>query len=439
MAAPVLYQQQSHRLLRVQDAVWVIAPRLRVRSEAVGALTLPDFFSMSFKERFPVLRILSVVVILVAMLMYVAAQFAAAGKSFEVSFDGVNYQVGVLIGAGIVLVYTVLGGFRAACWTDFVQGLLMVGTLIVFPLYILLAGGGYDAVATQMAVVDRGFLSFIPPLDDAGGAAAFLGFLLGSGALGINLGYPGQPHVLVRFMALARPAHARIGGIISAVWATAVYWGAVTVGLMVRTMTETDTASGDTTWTATLGSGLAEGVSDVGDTGLVLAANNMIPGMMSGLVLAAVLAAICSTADSQLVVAASAAANDIYVRLIERTGKLAHLLINRVVMVGLGIGAVLLVIDERIEIYKYVLDYGWAILGAAFGPQLILLLTWKRASYAGCVAGMAVGFLTALLWKVLDLQQYVPHVQVYNLTLAFAAAMVVNIVVSLCSRPRETA
>ncbi len=123
-------------------------------------------------------------------------------------------------------------------------------------------------------------------------------------------------------------------------------------------------------------------------------------------------------------------------RLIERTGKLAHLLINRVVMVGLGVGAVLLVIDERIEIYKYVLDYGWAILGASFGPQLILLLTWKRASYAGCVAGMATGFLTALLWKMLDIQQYIAHVQVYNLTVAFAAAFGVNIVVSLCSRPR---
>ena len=415
---------------------WVIAPRLRVRSETVGALTLPDFFSMSFKERLPILRVLSVVVILVAMLLYIAAQFAAAGKSFEVSFDGVGYQGGVLIGAAIVLGYTVLGGFRAACWTDLVQSLIMVGTLIGFPLYLLVAGGGYDAVATQMATVEGDYLSFVPPLDAEGSTAAFLGFLLGSGALGINLGYSGQPHVLVRFMALADPRDAKIAGIISAVWATAVYWGAVTVGLMVRTMTEAHAADGDTTWTTPLATGLAEGVSDVGDTGLVLAANNMIPGMMSGLVLAAVLAAICSTADSQLVVAASAVANDIYVRIIERTGKLAHLLINRLVMVGLGVGAVLLVINQRIEVYKYVLDYGWAILGASFGPQLILLLTWRRASYAGCVAGMATGFLTALLWKLLDIQQYIEHVQVYNLTVAFAAAFGVNVVVSLFTRPR---
>ena len=123
-------------------------------------------------------------------------------------------------------------------------------------------------------------------------------------------------------------------------------------------------------------------------------------------------------------------------RIIERTGKLAHLVINRMVMIGLGVGAVLLVINERIEVYKYVLDYGWAILGASFGPQLILLLTWKRASYAGCVAGMSTGFLTALLWKLFDIQQFIPHVQVYNLTVAFAAAFGVNVVVSLFSRPR---
>ncbi len=96
----------------------------------------------------------------------------------------------------------------------------------------------------------------------------------------------------------------------------------------------------------------------------------------------------------------------------------------------------LLVIKQRIEVYKYVLDYGWAILGASFGPQLILLLTWRRASYAGCVAGMATGFLTALLWKLLDIQQYIEHVQVYNLTVAFAAAFGVNVLVSLFTRPR---
>jgi Na+/proline symporter len=109
-------------------------------------------------------------------------------------------------------------------------------------------------------------------------------------------------------------------------------------------------------------------------------------------------------------------------------------LVNRVVMLGLGVAAVGLVIDSKVQIYKYVLEYGWAILGASFGPQLILLLLWKRATYAGCVAGMLTGFLTSLLWKLLNLQQHVDALEVYNLTLGFGAALVVNIVVSLLTR-----
>ena len=407
---------------------FVLAGRLRERAAATGALTLPDFFSMSFRERLPILRILSVLVILVAMMLYVAAQFAAAGKAFSASFDGVSYQVGVVIGAAIVLLYTVAGGFRAACWTDFIQGLTMVGTLVLFPLYLLIAGGGYGFIAGELKATDENLLRFLPAFDGAGASAAMIGFLLGSGALGINLGYPGQPHVLVRFMALRDPRDARIAGIISLVWATLVYWGAVTVGLMVRALTEAQQrADVGAEWTAQL----ATGAADAGEVGLVLAAHHMIPGVLAGVVLAAVLAAICSTADSQLVVAASSAANDVYARLIDRTRRLAHLVINRSVILGLGVLAASLVIDERIQVYKFVLTYGWAILGAAFGPQLVLLLLWKRATYAGCVAGMLVGFGVALAWPSIYDPAMLGGVEIYNLTVGFAAALVVNVVVSL--------
>jgi sodium/proline symporter len=414
---------------------FVVAGRLRVRAAQLGALTLPDFFAFSFRERVPLLRTLSVAVILVAMMLYVAAQFAAAGDAFAAGFSGLRYQAGVLIGAGIVLVYTVLGGFRAACWTDLIQGVIMVGTLVLFPLYLLVAGGGYAFIGEHAGAADPDLMHIVPKFSGDAAPLAFMGFLLGSGALGINLGYPGQPHVLVRFMALADPKQARLGGLISSVWATLVYWGAVTVGLMARALTEAHTTgAGDYAWTAPMAEQLARHEASAGQTGLVLTAQNMIPGVFSGMVLAAVLAAICSTADSQLVVAASAAANDIYFRLVERSRRLAHLLVNRIVMLGLGVGAVLLVIDARVQVYKYVLEYGWAILGASFGPQVILLLLWKRASYAGCVAGMTTGFLTALLWKLLDVQRHIPGLEIYNLTLAFAAALVVNVGVSLLKR-----
>ena len=135
---------------------FVIAGRMQDRSKSLGALTLPDFFSKHFNERVPVLRLLSVVVILTAMWLYVAAQFSAAGDAFDAAFGNINYRVGVLLGAGIVLVYTVIGGFRAACWTDFVQGLLMVGVLVIFPIYLLINIGGFDFLQQQLMSIDAG-------------------------------------------------------------------------------------------------------------------------------------------------------------------------------------------------------------------------------------------------------------------------------------------
>jgi len=425
-----------------------IAGRMRQHSERVGALTLPDFFSHSFRERLPILRILTVIVILTAMWLYVAAQFNAAGKSFAAALDGLPYWAGVLIGTAIVLFYTVIGGFRAACWTDFVQGLLMVGTLVVFPIYLLSSTGGLDFLQAELSKVGGDYaLSFWP--QKAG--AALIGFLLGSGALGINLGYPGQPHVLVRFMALKDRRQAVLGGVISATWATLVYLGAVTVGLVVRAMTE-----GGAEWTGVYAAQLAaeNPVAGIGDTGLVLAAKNLIPGVMSGMVLAAVLAAICSTADSQLVVAASSGANDIYSRLFDRTGRTGHMLVNRSIVFLLGIGAALLVIDAQVEVFTFVLDYGWAVLGASFAPQVILLLLWKRSSYAGCVAGMLVGFAIALTWphywgqlqagiaeqvavNRLPEDYWLHGLEIYNLTLGFIVALIVNVIVSLAFPSRR--
>lgn len=413
----------------------IVAGRLRTHSEKIGALTIPDLFSMHFKERLPLLRILSVLVILVAMLLYVAAQFAAAGKAFNVIFE-MQYAWGVVIGALIVLIYVLLGGFRAACWTDFVQGIIMVGALVAFPIYLLLSRGGFGFIADQIEPVNNGeLLRFIPSAARASGPA-LLGFLLGSGAMGINFGYPGQPHVLVRFMALKDKRSALPGAAISVVWAICIYWGAVTVGLMARALAETGAE-----WTSAI-------VND-GEVSLVVSAIHMIPGIFSGLVLAAVLAAICSTADSQLVVAASSAASDIYATLISHTRDASHLLVNRLTVLVMTLLAVALVLipemvqgSDRLKVFEYVLTYGWAILGAAFGPQVILLLFWKRASYAGCLAGMAVGFVLPILWKLwymddggwlreLLYSKSDTYIEIYNLPLGFVCALAANVAFSL--------
>ncbi len=396
-----------------------LAGRLNDQSRELGALTIPDYFSRRFKERLPVLRFISVVVILVAMMLYVAAQFAAAGKSFSALSDQVSYQNGVLIGAAIVLIYTVSGGFRAACWTDFVQAFLMVGTLVVFPIYLLIHEGGFSATFQTLREVDPALLHFTPEKS----GLAFFGFLLGSVALGINFGYSGQPHVLVRFMSLRSRKEARLAGIISVVWGLLVYWGAVTVGLVAREM-----AARGEDWAQVM----LDPDSKQNELALVFSAMHLLPSALSGLVLAAVLAAICSTADSQLVVAGSSVASDL---LGGKSGKTGQLLLNRITIFVLGVVAVLLVISEEVEVYTYVLTYGWAVMGAAFGPQMILALMWKRASYAGCVAGMLTGFVVAILWKAL-LDNKIGDVEVYNLPLAFAAATLVNVAVSWLTPPK---
>jgi sodium/proline symporter len=416
---------------------FVMAAPMRDHSVKLNAVTLPDFFAFNFRERIPLLRILTVLVILVAMWMYVAAQFAAAGKAFSTAFSSPEtqfpYWVGVLLGTVIVLLYTVVGGFRATCWTDFLQGLVMCGVLLVFPIFLLIKADGYGAVGAQLAAADPNLVRFWPTQT----GFALIGFILGSGALGINFGFPGQPHVLVRYMALRNPKEALAGGIISVVWGAIVFWGAATVGIVVRAMTESGVG-----WTAVYQQELAEGLSAAGETGLVLSSINMIGGVLSGMVLAAVLSAICSTADSQLVVAASAGASDVYSRLVKKSKAAGHLLVNRTVVFVLGIAACLLVISEEVRVYTFVLDYAWAVLGAAIGPQVILILLWKRASYAGCLAGMLTGFLLPIVWKHTYMAYVAAHPEtglpeVYNLTLAFIAALVINVVVSLLLPSRK--
>ena len=404
---------------------WVVlASRLRSQSGELGAITIPDYLSMRFGEggahgRAPVVRLIAVLVVLLAMWLYVAAQFAAAGKAFESAF-GLNYQLGVALGALIVLFYTVFGGFRAACWTDFAQAIVMFVALVIFPVWALSSTIGWTGMQESLgSVQDANLRAFWPEKT----GIAFVGFLLGSGALGINFGYPGQPHVLVRFLALKSKRDAIPGAVIAFTWGVLVLWGAVTLGLLVRAMT-IDGAE----WTGPLAQQLADGAGDAGETGLVLAAQALLPGILGGVVLAAVLSAICSTADSQLVVAASAAANDVYARLVNPKGAKAW--INRLTVLVLGIAAVLIVLDPGVQVFTFVLDYGWAVLGASFGPQVLLALFWKRASRAGAIAGMLFGASTALLWKI-QLDNELAGIEVYNLPLAFCVALVANIIVSL--------
>jgi sodium/proline symporter len=350
---------------------WILARPVSRHASTHEAYTVPDLMSSLFPDRALAVRWVSVLVIFVMMTTYVAAQFNAAGKAFEAVFH-VPYEIGVMAGVGIVVFYTLTGGFRAVAWTDLAQGILMWVALIFLPVLTVYQAGGWGSMLANLASQDPGLVTW------ASGKSGLLMIGLVAGWLGIGLGYPGQPHVLVRFMA-ARSEKALVQArLIAMTWGMVVFTGAVVLGLACRA--------------------LFSSLPDA-EQALPIIAVQLLPGAVAGLMLAAVLAAICSTADSQLLVASASLSHDLYARL---TGKDldSRVVINmdRLAVMLVGLGAMVLALSENRVIFSFVL-YAWAGLGAAFGPPLILGLLWKRTTSTAAISGMLVGFITIVVWK----------------------------------------
>lgn len=384
---------------------FVLAGRLREFSAEHQSITIPDVLTARHAGTVALLIRTVCVIIIVSMLTaYVAAQLNAAGKTFNATF-GWPYTVGVLAGAGIVLGYTITGGFRAVAWTDTIQALMMVAAVSLLPVVLLVHLGGVDVLWTRLGELEP---ALVHPFAEKTGMA-----LLGAIAvwLGVPLGYPGQPHILVRFMAIKDEAAVRQGRIIASIWILLLLTGAVCLGLAARAI-----------------------YGSLGDPeqALPIAAADFLPGVVAGFVIAAVLAAICSTADSQLLVSASAVSHDLYVRLLKRKpSESTRLIINRVAVLLIGVTGTAIAMGEVRAVFDFVL-YAWAGLGAAFGPALILTLTWQGTTGWGVLAGMITGFVTAIAWST------VASDSIYELGPAFCLAFVMVIVVSWLTREPQS-
>ena len=345
---------------------WIyVAPRLMAQSRQQNAITLTEFLAGpgESKSRDAVLRLGSAI-ILFSFIFYVAAQFQAAGVAFASTF-GMDMTVSVLIGAAVVLAYTLLGGFWAVSVTDTVQGLLMAFTALLLPYVALTAVGGWNALNTGLIAVESTGTS-VP----THGIAA-IGFV--AGILGIGLGYPGQPHVVNRFMALRdRKAltHARL---IAIAWAVIIYGGMLLLGLCGRV----------------LYSGVA-GSEEI----LFEVSNRLLPPVVAGVMIAAVLSAIMSTADSQLLTAGSSVTNDLPGF---RGDHAASLKRSRVIISVLSLIAVVLALAVPDAIFSRVL-FAWSAIGSAFGPVLIVRLAGISLTARSVFRSMLVGFsLTVIL------------------------------------------
>jgi sodium/proline symporter len=341
------------------------------------------------------------------MLAYVSAQMNAAGKAFEATFD-LSYVWGVILGALIILTYTVTGGFRAICWTDIVQALFMVIALIGMPLILLARLGGFGEFMTAARQIDPELLSW----NYGKVGFAMLGFVVG--LLGIGLGYPGQPHVLSRFMAAKDKATVKTGSKIALVWMILAYLGAVSFGLFARIFYH------------------AGGLADP-EKAMPTAVTDLLPPILGGFVVAAIISAICSTADSQLLVVSSTISRDI-VPIFRKAGKAADAVselrfawwMDRIVLVAIGLIAVLLAAMKSQVIFQSVL-YAWSALGASFGPVVILGLLWKKANKAGAIAGMLTGLVVTVVWRNLPALKSFTDEWTPAFILAFIAVVIVSL------------
>lgn len=353
-----------------------VAGRLRVHTEHNNnALTLPDFFTHRFEDTSKVLRIFSALIILVFFTIYCASGVVAGARLFESTF-GMSYDTALWVGAAATIVYVFVGGFLAVSWTDTVQATMMIFALLITPVFVILALGDFDAA---MATIEQAN----PANFDMFRGLSFVAIV---SLLGWGLGYFGQPHILVRFMAAdsvkSIPAARRIGMI----WMILCLGGAVAVGFFGIAYFANNPA-------------LAGPVTDNSERVFIELTKILFNPWIAGLVLSAILAAVMSTLSCQLLVCSSALTEDFYKAFLRKGASEKELVwVGRGMVLLIAIVAIIIASNPDSKVLGLV-SYAWAGFGAAFGPVVILSLVWKGMTRNGALAGMVVGALTVVLWK----------------------------------------
>jgi sodium/proline symporter len=383
------------------------ARRLRHFAEAHDCVTVPDFYAARFGDRDGLLRSILIVVILIFMVGYVSSQFVGGGKAFAGSF-GISPGLGVLFTALIVVAYTTLGGFLAVSLSDTLQACIMILALVMVPVIAIADGGGLGAIIAELRTIDP---TLIDPV--ALTAGALIGFL------GIGLGSPGNPHIIVRYMSIQDPDQLRTSAIVGTVWNVVMAWGALFIGLAGRVYFPDVTLLPD---------------GDTEQLYPVLAAQHLHP-ILFGVVVASIFAAIISTADSQLLVAASSVVRDFYEKILHRDEVIAQkrlVLYSRIVVVLLVTAALIFGLLAQQLVFWLVL-FAWAGLGASFGPTSILALYWRGTTRTGVIAGLATGTIITIVWEL------TPRLNalMYELVPAFAGGLLVTVIVSWMTRPPD--
>jgi len=372
------------------------APRLRKFSiVANDSITIPQYLTNRFLSKSRALQIICAVVFLIAYTIYSASSVKACGTLFN-TVTGMDETIAMYLAALIIIGYTFLGGFSAVCWTDFFQGLLILGAMLIAPLFA--AGMLETSVASAIPA------SYWNPVTNWKDIVSGLAW---------GLGYFGMPHIIIRFMSLKSQKDLKKSAKIGISWTLIIVVFAAFIGVIGR-----------------LYLGLDEQIT-AESTVFIIMVRKIFPGLLSGLLLSAVLAASMSTADSQLLAAASAFASDVYKPVIrkEKASDKEMLWAGRIVVLVIAVVALLIASNPNAGSIMELVSNAWGVFGAAFGPTILLTLFWKRFNFKGAVAGILTGAVVDILWLA-----FLAGTGIYEILPGFVASMVVAIVVSLCTK-----
>ncbi len=400
---------------------WIfIAPRLRrFAIKADDSITIPQFLSNRFKAKNPVLRITCAVIFVIAYCIYAASSISACGELFNTIMK-VDKTVAMVIAAGIILLYTTLGGFNAVCWTDLVQGMLMLAALMLVPIIALFAVNISGPLAP--VVTPENYYNFL-----SSGKFDWKSISDILTGLSWGLGYFGMPHILVRYMAIKSEKEMKRSQKYGCIWITIIITMATVVGLVAHEY---------------LGTSLDASGKNLAFVSMVRSLfGNGALALIGGLLLSAIVAASMSTADSQLLASSSSFASDIYKTAIRKKATDKEMLwVGRIVVAVITIVALLIALNPSSSGIMELVSAAWSIFGSAFGPAVILALYWRRFNYKGACAGIIAGFVSSILWMVLfNLEYYgftsvVANTNLYELLPGFVIGFAVAVGVSLFTK-----
>lgn len=390
---------------------WLIVakPLRKYTQQAGNSITLPEFFQNRFKTKSNVIRIFSALFILIFFAVYTSSMFAAGAKLFNFIFN-LDYTQALVLSVLVVTIYTFLGGFKAVCWTDLFQGILMFFAIVF------------------VCLIMCGKMSQVPDfswsqLDITLAPSSSFGVMGIVGAIAWGLGYFGQPHILSRFMAIRSAKEIKPARRIAMVWVILSLFGAVMLGMMASYYLPTDTIAAPE-------AGNQEKI-------FMILVQGMFPTVIAGVLLSAVLAAIMSTADSQLLVASSAFSTDIYQTVFNKNASDKKLVnVSRITILVIAIIAFVLAINPESSVFEIV-SHAWAGFGAAFGPIILCSLFWNNCNEKGALAGIISGGAVALMWAYLPALiwgENIPAIfTVYEIVPAFIVSLALIFIVSIAT------